>query len=153
MHAFPRGVQVAHEQTSHAVDGPEWLPGRKRGRVLVADDNTDAGWGITKLLDMAGFETLRVSTGRGALAAIEEQRPDAAILDIGMPDLTGHEVARRVRAADWGRTMVLVAATGWGDECDERDAVQAGFDAYMTKPLDMPRLAALLDSMLAAKRR
>jgi two-component system CheB/CheR fusion protein len=76
------------------------------------------------------------------------QKPDVAILDIGMPDLDGHDVARQIRATDWGRQMVLIAATGWGQESDERKALEAGFDAHMTKPVDLRKLAALVDQLL-----
>ncbi|HTH78643.1 MAG TPA: chemotaxis protein CheB [Ramlibacter sp.] len=125
----------------------------RRGLVVVADDNEDAGWGMAKMLELSGFGTVRVTSGTEALKVIELRRPDAAVIDIGMPDLIGHEVARRVRAADWGRKIVLVAATGWGQEADEREAAAAGFDAHMTKPVDARKLVAVLDSLLAARRR
>jgi two-component system CheB/CheR fusion protein len=125
---------------------------KKRGLILIADDNIDAGWGIARLLEIAGFSTLRV---RGGLEAVKETRrhkPDVAIVDIGMPDLSGHEVARQIRATAWGRHMVLIAATGWGQDSDERDAAAAGFDAHMTKPVDLRKLSALVDDLLAQKR-
>jgi two-component system, chemotaxis family, CheB/CheR fusion protein len=126
--------------------------GRKRRQVLIADDNTDAGWGMARLLELSGFETLHVESGEAALAALAQRRPEAAVIDISMPDIDGHEVARRARAADWGRHMVLVAATGYGQEADERAALSAGFDAHLTKPVDVRRLAVLLDDLLAKKR-
>ena len=79
--------------------------------------------------------------------------PRVAIIDIGMPDVDGHEVARCARRESWGRDMVLIAATGWGQEADERAALAAGFDAHMTKPVEMKQLRAVLDEMLARKRR
>jgi two-component system CheB/CheR fusion protein len=69
-----------------------------------------------------------------------------------MPDISGHEVARRARAEEWGRRMVLVAATGWGQDSDAREATQAGFDAHLTKPVDARKLATLLDELLASAR-
>jgi two-component system CheB/CheR fusion protein len=74
------------------------------------------------------------------------------IIDIGMPDLSGHEVARQIRATDWGRHMVLIAATGWGQESDEREAIEAGFDTHMTKPVDLRKLSEMVDQLLARKR-
>jgi two-component system CheB/CheR fusion protein len=125
---------------------------KKRGTVLVADDNPDAGWGMAKLLELAGFETVQARSGREALDALAQRKPDAAVLDIGMPDLDGHEVARQVRGAAWGRNMALVAATGWGQQADQEQARGAGFDAHLTKPIDARKLVALLDELIAAKR-
>jgi two-component system CheB/CheR fusion protein len=120
--------------------------------VLVADDNSDAGWGMAKLLERAGFTTLRAQGGAEALEAIRKHKPDAAVLDLGMPDVDGRQVARQVRAEAWGARLVLVAVTGWGQEADERESMQAGFDAHLTKPVDASRLAALIDSLRANKR-
>jgi two-component system CheB/CheR fusion protein len=125
---------------------------KRRGFVLVADDNGDAGWGMAKLLEIAGFETTRVTNGENALQAMGQHRFDAAVIDIGMPDISGHEVARRARATDWGKKMVLIAATGWGQASDEREATQAGFDAHLTKPVDARKLGVLLDELLASRR-
>jgi two-component system, chemotaxis family, CheB/CheR fusion protein len=75
------------------------------------------------------------------------------IIDIGMPDLSGHEVARQIRQSEWGKHMVLIAATGWGQESDSREAIEAGFDAHMTKPVDLRKLSATVDDLLLRKRR
>jgi two-component system CheB/CheR fusion protein len=125
---------------------------KKRGLVLIADDNVDAGWGMAKLLEIAGFTTFRVKGGIEAVKEMRRQKPDVGIIDIGMPDLSGHEVARQIRDTEWGKHMVLIAATGWGQESDEREAMQAGFDAHMTKPVDLRRLSAVVDELLARKR-
>jgi CheY-like chemotaxis protein len=67
--------------------------------------------------------------------------PEVAVLDIGMPGLDGYELARRIRAQPWGRSMVLVALTGWGQEADRRRSREAGFDSHWVKPLDVDRFA------------
>jgi two-component system CheB/CheR fusion protein len=139
-------AQVAAPDTASAA-GPERSQ-CKRGLILIADDNVDAGWGMAKLLELSGFATMRVPGGLDAVRECACQKPDVAILDIGMPDLDGHDVARQIRATDWGRQMVLIAATGWGQESDERKALEAGFDAHMTKPVDLRKLAALVDQLL-----
>jgi two-component system CheB/CheR fusion protein len=126
---------------------------RKRGLILIADDNVDAGWGMANLLAISGFESVRVQGGADAVRECARQRPDVAILDIGMPDLNGHEVARQIRDTAWGRQMVLIAATGWGQEADERKALEAGFDAHMTKPVDLRKLGALVDALLERRGR
>jgi two-component system CheB/CheR fusion protein len=107
---------------------------------------------MAKLLEISGFATVRVQGGVDAVKECARQKPDIAILDIGMPDLSGHEVARQLRAMEWGRQMVLIAATGWGQPADERQAIEAGFDAHMTKPVDLRKLSAMVDDLLARRR-
>lgn len=125
---------------------------KKRGLILIADDNVDAGWGIAKLLEIAGFSTLRVNGGLEAVKESKRHKPDVGIIDIGMPDLNGHEVARQIRQTEWGKHMVLIAATGWGQDSDEREAMEAGFDAHMTKPVDLRKLSAVVDDLLQRRR-
>jgi two-component system CheB/CheR fusion protein len=126
---------------------------RKRGLILIADDNIDAGWGMAKLLEISGFATVQVPGGQDAVKECARQKPDAAILDIGMPDLNGHDAARQIRATAWGKQIVLIAATGWGQESDERKALEAGFDAHMTKPVDLRKLSAIVDALLERRAR
>ena len=128
-------------------------PAKKRGLVLIADDNVDAGWGMAKLLEIAGFSTVHVKGGIDAVKETRRQKPDVGIIDIGMPDLNGHDVARQIRQTEWGQRMVLIAATGWGQDADEREAMQAGFDTHMTKPVDLRKLSVTVDELLARKRR
>jgi two-component system CheB/CheR fusion protein len=112
-------------------------------RVLLADDNVDAVWGMARMLALAGFTVETAHNGTDALAIAERFRPQAAVLDIGMPDIDGHEVARRIRAQPWGGGMYLVAATGWGQPDDKRAALEAGFDEHLVKPVaaaDVQRL-------------
>jgi two-component system CheB/CheR fusion protein len=120
--------------------------------ILVADDNGDAAWGMAKLLELSGYRALLAGGGEEAWRLAQEHRPQIALLDIGMPDLSGHEVARRLRGTDWGRSMVLIAATGWGQEDDVRESLEAGFDAHLTKPLNVGRIKALLDELSAQRR-
>ncbi|HXE49757.1 MAG TPA: CheR family methyltransferase, partial [Ramlibacter sp.] len=126
-------------------------PGR-RGLILIADDNVDAGWGIAQLLEIAGFETIVVKGGNDAVREAQHRQPEVGIIDIGMPDLNGHEVARQIRQSEWGKHMVLIAATGWGQESDERAAIAAGFDTHMTKPVDLRKLSAVVDDLLLRRR-
>lgn len=112
-------------------------------RVLLADDNADALWGMARMLSLSGFTVHTASNGVEALSLAQSFRPEAAVLDIGMPELDGHEVARRIRAAPWGRGIFLVAATGWGQAEDRRAALEAGFDEHLVKPVaaaDVQRL-------------
>ena len=88
------------------------------------------------LLQMNGHDVLVAHSGGGALEIAEQARPLAIILDIGMPDLTGYEVAQRIRLEPWGEHITLIALTGWGQETDRRRAQAAGFDHHCTKPVD-----------------
>jgi two-component system CheB/CheR fusion protein len=120
--------------------------------VLVADDNADAAWGLAKLLELAGFRTLLARSGEEALRLAAEHHPAVALLDIGMPGLSGHDVARRLRAEPWGRRMALIAATGWGQDTDVQASLEAGFDAHLTKPLNVARVQELVDGLVAGRR-
>jgi two-component system CheB/CheR fusion protein len=116
-----------------------------RKRVLVADDNTDAADSLAQLLRERGHEVAVAYDGLAALHRAEAFRPDVAVLDLGMPGLTGHEVARRLRQrTDLGRVR-LVALTGWGQEEDRRTSLAAGFDLHLVKPLDPADLPLVLE--------
>jgi two-component system CheB/CheR fusion protein len=105
-------------------------------RVLIADDNQDGAETLSMLLSLSGHDVLIAHTGAEAVDVVREQRPDVAVLDIGMPDFSGYEVARRIRAEPWGKDIILIALTGWGQEDDKRRAQAAGFDHHCTKPVD-----------------
>jgi CheY-like chemotaxis protein len=120
----------------------------RRCRVLVADDNRDAAESLAMVLSFAGYETVLAFNGAEALEAGERARPAAAIIDIGMPGMSGHEVARRMRLEAWGRSILLVALTGWGQEQDKQAAKAAGFDEHLTKPVDPESLERVLDRFL-----
>lgn len=125
----------------------ETAQGRAR-RVLVADDNLDAAETLAMLLGLSGHEVHVAHGGAQALSVAASVRPQVAVLDIGMPDIDGYEVARRLRREDWGRRMMLIAVTGWGQDDDKRAAGAAGFDHHLTKPMD----PAELDRLLGADR-
>jgi CheY-like chemotaxis protein len=115
-------------------------------RVLIADDNQDAAESLSMLLRLSGHDVLVAHTGVDALNVVREERPDVAVLDIGMPDLSGYEVARRVRLEPWGQKIILIALTGWGQENDKRRAQAAGFDHHFTKPVDPDDLEKVFTS-------
>ncbi len=119
-----------------------------RRRVLVADDNRDAAETLGLLLTMDGYEVRVVHGGEQALEHIRSYRPDAAILDIGMPDLNGYEVARRIRSEPWGAGIILLAVTGWGQKDDVAKAKASGFDEHLTKPVDSDHVIKLLQAHL-----
>ncbi len=118
---------------------------RVHHRILVADDNPDARESLATLLSLSGHEVFSAQDGSEALLAAERCRPNVALLDIGMPHANGYEVARRIRGEPWGRDMLLVALTGWGQESDRRRSHEAGFNTHLTKPVD----PSVLDELLA----
>ena len=89
--------------------------------------------------------------GLGALQAAEIHRPEVMLLDIGLPVLNGYEVCRRVREQPWGKEVVLIAQTGWGQEEDRSRSREAGFDAHLVKPVDYGALMSLLGSLIAER--
>ena len=117
-----------------------------RLKVLVADDNVDAAESLAILLELGGHQATVAHDGHTALRLVVEGRPDLAFLDIGMPGLTGYEVARMIRQTSWVDQTVLVALTGWGADHDQDHARKAGFNHHLTKPADI----AAIDALLAA---
>lgn len=113
-------------------------------RVLIVDDNDDAARSMSMLLTLDGIETLTAHDGIEAVDAAATFRPDLVLLDIGLPRLNGYDVARQLRQQSRGKTMVLVALTGWGQEEDRAKSRSAGFDGHMVKPLDPDALMKLL---------
>jgi CheY-like chemotaxis protein len=112
--------------------------------VLIADDNHDAADALAMLLVALGHDVRVAYGGQAALKLAAEFRPDYALLDIGMPDMDGYEVARRLRAEPWAHGLRLAAITGWGQEEDLDRARRAGFDRHFTKPVDPDEVAMLL---------
>ena len=113
-------------------------------RVLVVDDNVDAADSFGSMLALFGHEVRTVYGGVAALSAAREFRPAFVFCDIGMPDMNGYEVARRLRADERLGPLHLIAVTGWGSEEDRRKALEAGFDVHLAKPVDWPVVQSIL---------
>ena len=120
-------------------------------RLLVADDNRDSAATCAALLESSGHQVAVAYTGREAFDLACSLEPDALLLDIGMPELNGYQLAQRIRGTGWGRRAMLIAITGWGQEHDKRRALAAGFDWHLTKPIDPNRLEALLQRVGAGR--
>ena len=127
-----------------APEAPSLLRVARKRRVVVADDNRDAADSLGMLLSMDGHDVTVVYDGARAVQAIVETSPDVALLDIGMPEMNGYEVARAVRKDFPKESLTLVAVTGWGQHADIARAAEAGFDRHFTKPIDPEDLAALV---------
>jgi PAS domain S-box-containing protein len=136
-HAIAAGTAAApaHDGSERAVTGR---------KVLVVDDLKDSADSLGLLLRNAGHETWTAYDGPSALEIAERVRPDMVLLDVGLPGMNGYEVCRRLRAESWGRSMKIVAVTGWGTESDRRHGVKAGFDQHLVKPIDPAVVRQLL---------
>jgi PAS domain S-box-containing protein len=117
-------------------------------RILVVDDNHDSAESIATLLQLSGHRPFVVHDGVAAVEAAEHLRPDVVLLDVGLPKLSGIDACRRIRGQAWGKGMVIVALTGWGQDVDRRNTKDAGFDAHLVKPVDYGNLLQLLAALL-----
>lgn len=118
--------------------------------VLVVEDQEDAAQSTADLLAMHSHVVRVARCGPDALAAVAAEVPDVILLDIGLPGMTGWEVARRLRAGGDGKQPVVVAVTGYGTPADRDRSADAGVDLHLTKPADPMALAALLARIRAA---
>ncbi len=116
-------------------------------RVLVVDDNRDSAITLSQYLKLMGNDVRSAFDGEEALELVGEFRPDAVMLDLGLPKIDGLEVARRIRGQPWGVDMVLIAVTGWGQEEDRQRSKEAGFDHHMVKPVDPVALTDVLAAL------
>ncbi len=120
-------------------------PGTTR-RILVVDDNEDSAASLAMLLKITGNEAYTAYDGPEALRAAERLRPEVILLDIGLPRMDGREVCRRIRERPWGKDVVVIALTGWGQDEDRRRSRDSGFDHHMVKPVDYGSLMAYLSA-------
>jgi signal transduction histidine kinase/ActR/RegA family two-component response regulator len=144
---LPRSVAFA-ESPPASGDAPRETPAPLR--VLVVDDHESGATSMARLLRYLGYDVRQASDGLEGLNMAAGFHPDAALLDIGMPRLNGYELARRIRAETWGRDMLLIAVTGWGQPDDTRRCAEAGFDHHLTKPVDVAEVTSLLASVAVA---
>lgn len=114
-------------------------------RILIVDDNNDAAETLGELLRMMGHEVRCAAHGEQALALLREFPAQVGLLDIGLPDMDGYELATRVRALPQGEAMKLVALTGYSEDNTRVRAMSARFDEHLVKPVNIDRLLAMLD--------
>ena len=142
---FSTATSIISRKHSTAYS-PMAAPGlsRRSRRILIADDNRDAADSLAITLQALGHEAITAYDGERALQLWDEESPDALLLDIGMPKLSGYEIAKRIRARDM--RVLLIAISGWGLDADKERARLAGFDHHFTKPVDHQLLADILAS-------
>jgi CheY-like chemotaxis protein len=122
----------------------------KTRRVLLIDDNIDAAESLAQLLSLSGHDTRTAGDGLEGLRVAEQFRPEVVFCDLGLPGMSGYEVARNLRALPFGRGMILAALTGYGQPGDREKTAQAGFDAHLVKPVDPTVIESFLDDYAEA---
>jgi len=121
-----------------------------RVSILVVDDNTCGAQTLSMLLDLDGYEVSVVNRGEDAIHHVDRFKPAMILLDIGLPDMSGYDVARRIRGLPHGHAPFIMAVTGWGTEEDQERAREAGCDLHMTKPVNFERLEQVLQGVAVA---
>ena len=114
-------------------------------RVLLIDDNVDAAESLAQLLALSGHEARTAMDGAAGLRAVVDFKPEVVFCDLGLPGMSGYEVAKSLRSLPGGRELVLVALTGYGQPSDREKTAQAGFDAHLVKPVDPSVIESFLD--------
>lgn len=115
-----------------------------RFKILVVDDNHDSALSMAMMLSIMGHDTRTAHDGESAVDTAESFLPDVVLLDIGLPKLNGYEVAQRIREKAWGKSMYLIAVTGWGQEEDRQRSSEVGLNQHMVKPVEPAALEKLL---------
>jgi PAS domain S-box-containing protein len=135
--------------TRRSANGDGSAPATARAasrRVLVVDDNRDSAEALATMLQLLGHDVATAHDGRAAVDGVRTFQPDVALLDIGMPHISGYEAARLIRQQPGGTDVFLVALTGWGHDDDKLRSLEAGFDAHLVKPVDVATIEKVLES-------
>jgi DNA-binding response OmpR family regulator len=125
----------------------------QRRRILVVDDDQDGAVSLGRLLELKGYAVSVAFDGQNALAAAARIRPDAVLLDIGMPFMNGIAVCRSLRLEPWARELLIIAITGWTRQADRAAARKAGCDHYLLKPVRLETIETLLGAVGRRSRR
>ena len=134
-------AETAHLEHPHLLSEPA---AHVSWKILVADDSQDGADSLAFLLRTAGHDVQTAYDGRTAIQQAEQLKPDVVLLDIGMPEVSGYDVARAIRREAWGRNMRLIALTGWGQAEHRRRSLEVGFDDHLVKPVELDVLERML---------
>ncbi|MFO0890229.1 MAG: PAS domain S-box protein [Isosphaeraceae bacterium] len=145
---FTVRLPLAGSPALRPEDAPEGdaSGGTPSRRILVVDDNGDAASSLSTLLGLLGHTVATVHDGLAAVEAAERLRPELILMDVGMPKLNGYDATRRIRERPWGRSVTIVALTGWGQENDRALSTAAGCDGHLTKPVDLEEIEKFLSA-------
>ncbi|WP_082521981.1 hybrid sensor histidine kinase/response regulator [Ramlibacter sp. Leaf400] len=144
---FVLSVPVVVNATGEQEANPRPSGGHLHRSILVVDDNVDAASTLGALLTLQGASVEVVHDGAQAVAVVQQHRPEAVVMDIGMPVMNGYDAARAIRAAMPDDAPTLIALTGWGQYADKARALEAGFDYHFVKPLDIEDLIGCLHTI------
>ncbi len=134
------------------ADSPRERPAAGAGRrILVVDDNEDSAHSMARVLKLLGNEVRTAHDGVEAVEAAAEFGPEVILMDVGMPRLNGYEATRRIRGQPWGRSVVIIALTGWGQDGDRLLSREAGCDGHLVKPVYLPNLEKLLAELTGSE--
>jgi PAS domain S-box-containing protein len=143
---LPAAVSTPEPVTAETPDrGPS--TGGPRRRILVVDDNRDSAISLARVLKLLGNEVHTAHDGVAATEAAHEFRPEIILMDVGMPRLNGYEATRRIRGQPWGRSIIIIALTGWGQDGDRLLSREAGCDGHLVKPVNLADLEKLLTAL------
>jgi CheY-like chemotaxis protein len=146
---LPVSEQATLSPPDNGDDFPPHPQAAEPRRVLVADDFPESAQLLARLLEQDGNDVRVALDGLEAIEIAEKFQPDVALLDIAMPKVNGYEAAIKIRQQSWGKNIILIALTGWGQQQDRRRTKEAGFDVHLTKPVDYQAIAKLLDDLAA----
>ncbi len=152
--AFSAGAGAGSEFTVHLpLASPDAQPATAstKRRVLVVDDNRDCASSLAMMLGIMGFDTETAADGVEALRVAAAYRPDAIFLDIAMPKLNGYDACKVIREQAWGKNVVVIALTGWGQNEDREQSKEAGFDHHMVKPIELSALEPIVQEINSAR--
>jgi two-component system, OmpR family, response regulator len=136
------------ESTMTTIDGAPGESTQPR-RVLLVDDSVDAAEAMSMLLETLGHEVRVVHDGPSALAIVDDFAPEVVILDIGLPGMSGFDVARELRMRAVTKTALLIALTGYGADSDKQEARDAGFDHHLVKPVSFTAIETVIAASLS----
>lgn len=145
---FPLRAVVSGEADAEAAQPSQTKQRSERTHILIMDDNVDAAQMLGTLFEMGGNTVSLAYTGKDALRLAKEFQPQIAFLDIGLPDISGHDVARTLRTEQDGlEELTLVALTAWGSQRDRLESKEAGFDFHLTKPVAISAIQDILPNL------
>jgi CheY-like chemotaxis protein len=140
-------LEIASAPKENVAPTNELLHVGTQRRILVVDDNCDSANTLAMMLTLTGNEVRTVHDGIEAIEAAAEFRPKAILMDLGMPKLNGYDATQHIREQSWGRDMIIIALTGWGQEADRAQSKKAGCDGHLVKPVNLSDLRDLLTEL------
>jgi len=144
---LPKLEASASESSSGVTANEGRTPGVSKRRIMVVDDNQDSAESMAQMLRLFDNEVVVAHDGLAAVEIAERVRPEIVLMDVGMPRMNGYDATRRIREQPWGRDLVVIALTGWGQDNDRERSEQAGCDGHLVKPVSLSNLEEMLGQL------